>query len=580
MRRIPESLINEIRAKTDIVDYVGQYVSLIQKGKNYWGICPFHDDNNPSMSVASDKQIFKCFVCGEGGNVFQFAQDYHKISFVEAVNQLGSAQGFDMEDYETEAKPVDPIIQKDLDIMAQASQFVQYQLSTDDGKKAREILQARGYDDELIKHFNVGVALNSHSLTQFMSAKGYDEKDLIRLNLSRFQDDEIKDVFFDRIMFPIDNYKGETIAFSARALEKKHPIKYINSSETPLYTKGSVLYNYHRAVQAAKENQSIIVTEGVTDVFAFYQAGVKHVISFLGVAGTEQQLQNTMRLSKNVILAFDGDEAGRNASYKIGKMLVDKGAKVSIWYNDSGKDPDDLMREQGKDPLILGLKDKIEWLDYILYFGLGLYDITSFENKKKYANFVLKHLSNQDAITQEYYLRQVAKRTDLSEALLQDYIKTDNNQHRPTTFIEPVKTDKNFRHISHAEQSILKQMLNSKHAAYRFRDKLGFLIDDVANQCALVILDFYRTQDHLELADLLSYDLNKDVEALILYLSDNDLQQSYQEQAFDEYCLDVMAKFNRKGLSHLRKELNNVVVKDQQVNLLVQAINKKREGER
>ncbi|HEY4536963.1 MAG TPA: DNA primase [Erysipelothrix sp.] len=576
MRRIPESLINEIRAKTDIVDYIGQYVSLVQKGKNYWGICPFHDDNNPSMSVASDKQIFKCFVCGEGGNVFQFAQDYHKINFVEAVNQLGALSGFDMSNYAYEEKQVDPEIAKYREIMAEANQFVQFQLNTEAANQARQVLEKRGYPEALLKHFEVGVALSSQSLTDFMLAKGYDEQDLIRLNLARFQDDKVQDVFFDRIMFPIADASGNTIAFSARAIEKQHPIKYINSSETPLYTKGEILYNYHRAKNAAKEKQAIIVCEGVTDVFAFYQAGIENVVSYLGVAGTDEQIRKTMHLSRNVILAFDGDKAGSNASYKIGKKFIEKGAQVAIWYNDTGQDPDDLFREQGAKPLEQGLRDKIAWLDYILYFGLSLYDISSFDNKKKYASFVIKHLRDEDDLTKEYYLRQVAKRTDLNQDMLQGYL-----HHEPTTPSRTVIVPQQKQlMISHAEQSILKQMLNSKAAAYRFRDQLGFLIDDTAQETALVILDHYRQFDELVIADLLSKKLDTQVEQLILDLIDNDVLDAFDEKVFDEYCEDIKVKFNQRGLKHLQNEVNLTVTKDDKVNLLLQAINKKREGER
>ena len=229
MKRIPESLIEDIRSKTDIVDFISQYLPLNRKGKNYWGICPFHDDSDPSMSVSPDKQIYKCFVCGHGGNVFRFVQDFDKLSFVDSVLKVGESINLDLSDFQREVVEIDPQLKDYYKIMEEAQTFLNYQLYTDKGAEGLKILHDRGYSDETLKKFNVGLALSSESLSTFLSAKNYDEQDLIEVNLSRDTDRGLQDVFFDRLMFPIQDQNGKVIAYSGRAIQKDHDIKYINT---------------------------------------------------------------------------------------------------------------------------------------------------------------------------------------------------------------------------------------------------------------------------------------------------------------------------------------------------------------
>lgn len=578
MKRIPESLIEDIRSKTDIVDFISQYLPLNRKGKNYWGICPFHDDNDPSMSVSPDKQIYKCFVCGHGGNVFRFVQDFDKVNFVESVIKVGDSINIDLSEYQREVVEIDPQLQDYYKIMEEAQTFLSYQLYTDKGDEGLQILNERGYSDEILKKFNVGLALSSESLSQFLLAKNYEEQDLIEVNLSRENDRGLQDVFFDRLMFPIQDQNGKVIAYSGRAIQKDHDIKYINTSNTRLYTKGNQVYNFHRAKDPARHADSIIITEGVTDVFAFSIAGYDNVVSLLGVAGTDQQIKEVARLNRNVILAFDGDEAGQTASYKIGMKFKEMRCDVSIWYNDSAMDPDDLLMKQGIKALKDGFENKIDWLDYIVYYAIGAYGLNSFENKKRVAKFVIEHLSNEDKLAQDYYMNQIAEKTDLDRELLNGFL-VNGQERRQDTNVRVLKRKEEIFKITIPEQTILKQMLYSKEAAHRYRDQLGFLLDDRAQSLGLILLDAYRMKDQIEIADLLSMDFDETIKDLILEIDSNSLRSEYDEHAFDEDIHQVKRKLSNLGMKQLKSDSrNNTDMKDK-FDLLMQAIDNRREGD-
>ncbi|CAM3572508.1 DNA primase [Erysipelothrix urinaevulpis] len=578
MKRIPESLIQDIRNKTDIVDFISRYLPLNRKGKNYWGVCPFHDDNDPSMSVSQDKQIYKCFVCNHGGNVFQFVQDYEKINFIDAVIKVGESINLDLSEYQGSTPEVDPKLAQYYTIMEEAQSFLQYQLRSEQGKEALNLLYERGYNDDILEHFGVGVALTSVSLSKFLLAKSYTSDDLVDVNLSRWMDEDLRDVFFDRLMFPIHNKHGKIVAYSGRAIARESTIKYINTSNTPIYVKGEVVYNSHRAKNPARHQQSIIVCEGVTDVFAFTIAGHDNVVSLLGVAGTDQQIQEVSQLNKSVILAFDGDGAGQAATFAIGKKFKRMHCEVHIWYNDSGLDPDDLLREHGQSAISDGLENKIAWLDYVMYYAIGTYGLNSFENKKKVAEFVLEELKHEDHLAQDYYMNLIADKTNLDVSILSGMLH--NKQQKQERKISVVQTHKQ-RRISATipEQTLLKQMLGSKEAAYRYRDALGFFIDDSAQNLGLLILDAYRIESQIQAADLLSKSMDEEVRDLLFHIEASTIPSDFDQKVFDENIRIIKRRLDNMGMDQLKQDSINQFDIGNKAEILVKAILKKREGE-
>ncbi len=571
MRRLPESLINDIRSKTDVVDVVSRYISLSKKGKNYVGVCPFHDDHDPSMSVSPDRQIYKCFVCGAGGNVFTFIQDYEKVNFIDAVLKTATYANIDVSEYESiETKPVDEEKEKLLEAMDEAQKFTSFQLFTKEGQRGLSAIRERGYDDALIKEFGIGVVYDNFQLTKFLKAKGFDDETLIACDLARLNDRGVMDVFYDRIMFPIHNRYGQVIAFSARALDNNNSVKYINSSETKLYVKGKTVYNFHRAKDVARKQGFIILSEGVTDTIAFTKIGFPNVASLLGVACTPDQIRLIKECSHNIVLAFDGDRAGLEATYQIGTKLRNEQCNITVWYNDSGLDPDEAVRKNGKDAVKRGIDDRIHWLDFLMSYAIGQYGLDSFEKRKHVVEFMLKHLGQEDELEQSYYLKKLADKTGFEYSVLSQQLvhKTDQPEIVQRTIVENM----NQFNISIPERSILKYMMLSKEAAYIYRDQLGFLISDLATDFALILLDQYRNQQEIAIADILSLDVNDKLKKFAIELEEDELIDRYNKEGLYQNIELVKKRLVTMNVNAYRNQIREQVTIDDQIELLEQAI--------
>lgn len=579
MSRIPESIINDVRSKADIVDTVSRYLTLTKKGKNYWGVCPFHDDHDPSMSVSPDRQIYKCFVCGAGGNVFSFIQNIESISFMEAVAKTAESYNVDLSSYQVETKKVeDPRKTSLYKVLEESAAFMAYQLFTKDGELALEKLEQRGYSHELIRKFGIGVALGNNSLFNFLTAKGYDSQTILEADLIRISEDgQIRDVFYNRIVFPIHNIYGNVIGFSARALSDSNSVKYINTGETPVYVKGNTLYNYHLAKETARKNGSLIITEGVTDAIAFTKIGANNVVSLLGVAGTPEQIRLIKQASLNVILAFDGDKAGFEATYTIGSKLIKAGCNVSVWYNDSGMDPDEAVRKQGEKSVIDGIENKLSWYDFSLAYATLKYGLDNFDKRKRVAEFVLDQLKGTDSLTLNYYLKILETKTGFDVNTLTNLVLNNKSKNDlPVKSFTPRNIDKKIIEVSIPERAILLQMLNSKEAAYHFRDKLGFLITDLANELALVVLDCYRTQDFVHIADILSRDISDTVRRLAVDIESSEIDGSFNLASLNENIAIIKREVTRLGVKHLTQEGMELQHFDEQVELLKKVIEQQR----
>ncbi|AMC93363.1 hypothetical protein AOC36_05040 [Erysipelothrix larvae] len=555
MRRIPENVIDDIRQKSDIVDTVSQYLTLTRKGKNYLGVCPFHDDHDPSMSVSPDRQIYKCFVCGAGGNVFRFIQSIENISFTDAVIKQAENVHIDLSEYKSsQTQTIDPKKQRAYELMSTVQSFTQYTLNSEEGKLALNTLHERGYSDDLIKHFGIGVALTNNKIHTFLRAKGYQDDEMLANDIIRIND-TIQDVFYNRIMFPISDQYGRVIAFTARTLDPNSTVKYINTSETENYIKGNHIYNFNNAKETARKEGRIIICEGVTDVMAFYTAGHQNAVAMLGIACTDSQVNLLRSVTKNVMLAFDGDKAGYEATFSIGTKLVSSGFKVSVWYNDTGKDPDEVVKTLGNKRLNEGIENALGWYDFLFTYTIGLYGLTSFEDKKRVALTMIDHLSDADSLERNYYLKRVSEKTGFDNAIIQQMISEQTKSHPQTQpkidyeFIEPRYS------VSKPERELLKQMLLSKQAAHEYRDKLGFLPDPMAHELALIILDIYRTRDKIEVADLYSLDLSAEMGSFISNIAEDKGVEVYKQSVVIETIERIQAMMTDKNNRRIRQDI-------------------------
>ena len=299
MARIPQDTIDRIRDSADIVDVVSHHVDLTKRGRNFFGLCPFHNEKTPSFSVAPDKGIYHCFGCGNGGSALNFIMEIEKISFVEAVTQLGKKLGIEVQNSGDDSNE---FFGKLYEIHKLATELFHETLFSDRGQKAKEYLLNRGLNEDSLKLFKVGfVPEESSYLFNSIKSKNYDKEIMEKSGLFGFSKSKTYDRFRSRIMFPISNTAGKIIAFGGRIFEKDDPAKYMNSPETPLYKKSEVFYGLDITREAIRKKESAILVEGYTDLIQLYQAGVKNVVAVSGTAFTERHVNQIRRFTSKVL---------------------------------------------------------------------------------------------------------------------------------------------------------------------------------------------------------------------------------------------------------------------------------------
>jgi len=556
MAKISDQQINDIRNKADIAHVISQYLPLVRRGRSILAICPFHEDHNPSLSISSEKQIYKCFVCGAGGNVFTFVSNYEKISFIKAVSKVAESVGIIL-DTQEETIPIDPAKQALYTLLKETVNFAKYQLHSADGVLIKDYLIQRGLHEKLLEAFDVGYIPSGNSCSTFLLAKGYKASDAIGANIIRLGNQDYMDVFANRIVFPIADEIGRTIGFTARSVLQDETAKYINTSETDLFIKGDVLYNVHRASSEAKKSGFVVVVEGVTDVMAYYRCNILNVVATLGTATTVNQIKKIKKTHWNVVLAYDGDEAGRAATFKTGKMLIEANCSVEIVRYPNQLDPDDLLNTYGEDALHNALKQRIAWLEFVLEYGQSLYDLSNYNQKKQYVlNMSREIAKSNDVLDKRFFTERLAKVTDYHFEDIWALVD-QSKPVRPTKIQTRIIKDKDD--VSTSEKEILAQMMISKEAAIRFRDELGFLISPIAHRYANLILDQYRQTDHLLLADLLSKSQEETLQRFILSLADWPL---FPKSASDDVLVDA---FNNVRISVIENKVKKLRQMAQQI---------------
>lgn len=348
---IPDEVIEEVRARTDIAALVSQYVQLKKSGRNFFGLCPFHSEKTPSFSVAQDKQIFHCFGCGASGNVFSFLMKMEGVTFPEAVRSLAGRAGIRLPDVEVSPAAEQRHRRKErlLDAMKQAAWYFQETLArTGDGNRALSYLEKRGLSRETVRRFGLGFAPDSwDSLKVFLRKKGFTYEELLTAGLlTESERKTVYDRFRNRIIFPIHNQRGEVIAFGGRILGDGSP-KYLNSPETPLFDKGKNLYALHLAKEAIRRERQAVVFEGYMDVIAAHQAGIPQAVATLGTSLTELQGRLLHSFAEEVVLIFDADTAGLAATWRGLQVLRSSGSLVKVGRLPAGSDPDDFINSFG-----------------------------------------------------------------------------------------------------------------------------------------------------------------------------------------------------------------------------------------
>lgn len=560
MSWISEDDIKAIRQQADIVDVMSRYITLEKKGKDYKAICPFHDDHDPSLSISTDKQIFKCFVCGTGGNVFTFVQKIENISFLEAVCKVAELIHYPLHMDTSQFQPKVDENQPLYDCVQSYIHFLTYELQSENGESVKRYLSQRKINEDIIKRFGIGYAPESSRSVKYLKAKGFNEQILTDTGLIRTHDLDTYAVFDNRLMIPIHDENGNPVGFTARRLnEDKDVAKYINTSETKIYHKGHLIFNYHRAKEFAKKNKRCILVEGAMDVIAFEKADIHESIACLGTACTKEQITLLKRLNVPLVVCYDGDRAGKAATYKFGKLAVDYGLNFSIVKNTTGKDPDEIFNELGKDELYLSVHKTVSFVEFLFDYLPNQYDLDNYEDKKKFTSEMQSFIERTctDFEKADYYSRiRDLTGFDLSHqsANIPAPKKESRNNAAVVRNIEPLKNGRTL-----AEHGVLWMILNSKLAADQFKDQIGFFQDPVCEELSLYCYDMYRNMDHIDFDVLMSYIEKEDVRNLLVSLMENPFHvDGYNEDFFNDSLMKIKECTLQAQIDNLNDQIKNV----------------------
>ena len=405
---IPKTFIDQVLDQTDIVDVVGRRLPLKKKGSNYWGICPFHDDHDPSMAVNQDKQFYYCFVCQASGNSINFLREYENLDFTDAVETLASSLGLEIPYEKTLINLVD---EDDHLILDEAVKVFETQLK--ESKTAINYLKSRNISGITAKKFQIGFSDDSWDSLYSSFEKRFEQKVMASSGLFLEKNKKNYDRFRNRVIFPIRNIKGQNIAFGGRVIDPNDEPKYLNSPETKLYNKSNELYGLYEARKETKKMDSIVVVEGYMDVIALHEKGIKNAVATLGTAVTSNHLSKLMRYSNNIFFAFDGDLAGEKAAWKALQNvlpIIREDTRIKFVFFEAGDDPDSYVNKHGEKGFMELINDGQTLSEFFFSKIKMVDDVNSLEGRSKiasYASEIIKTINNMSL--REAFISETSK---------------------------------------------------------------------------------------------------------------------------------------------------------------------------
>lgn len=549
-------LVNTIRSKVDIVDIIGERIPLVSKGKNFFGVCPFHDDTNPSMSVSRDKQIYTCFSCHATGNVFNFLMDYEHMDFKEVLKYLGDKVGINTSSVHVSSKTTK--FDKLYDAYNLALKYYQNNLNSNVGVNAKKYLKNRKIDENIIKEFEIGLSLETiDDLTKLLVNKNYDLITLNRIGLSN----DNHDIYNDRIMFPLYDISGKVVGFSGRRYDDIKENKYVNTRETDIFKKGEMLYHYHIAKEECRVSKSVIVMEGFMDVIRASTIGIKNTVALMGTALTKEQINLLKRLSKNIILCLDGDGPGVKATLSIGEALMNEGIEVKVVALPDPDDPDSYILNNGKDKFIGLVDNALNFSDFKIYKLKEKVNFSSDEEKANYINKVIEEtIKIDDEIRREVVLKRLAKEFDIGYNTLEMRMnRLLQNKEKKEVVIIPKKIISKKNKYDKAFEQIIYFMLNNDWVITQVeKERLIFPTEVMRNMCSEIIY-YYKQNGSINIADFYTY-LN-DKKNLLEFLN-NILSCDYLETTDKDELFRYFKVIREYSINEEIKRLTNLMKKE------------------
>ncbi|KRM96365.1 DNA primase [Liquorilactobacillus aquaticus DSM 21051] len=602
-RRIPEEVIETVRSSVNIVDIVGQYVQLRKSGKNYFGLCPFHEEKTPSFSVTEEKQIFHCFSCHRGGNVFKFIMEVENMSFPDAVVRVAELGNVQLDKEITQNLSSDNVSESSETTKLKkmyndaAHLFNHILVNTSMGEQALDYLHKRGLDDAMIEEFNLGYAPSKELLEAFFKEKGLDHQLLRKSGLFvEMQDGSFKERFQNRVLFPIRDPRGETIAFSGRLLLKddKKP-KYLNSPETVIFNKRKVLFNFDKAKSKIRQYKSAILFEGFMDVLAAYRAGVENGLASMGTSLTNEQIYLLERITDRLDICYDGDDPGQHATARALTLLEPlTKMKLGVLHIPEKMDPDEYVKKYGEEKFKQLAQSSHET---VIAFYMRYYEqernLANEADQLAYLADILQQLAKvQSPVERDIYLNQLAKRFGIEkinlESQLQTYVnklgqnnsKQKNNSNEVLRKDRIVKSKNNQRHIDRvekAERLLLYRLLHDHSVWLKLREISGFtFVHDVYQTIYMIAEGYFNAYDEYDTARFLDYLEDEALRQILIELALGAYAKETSEEEVDD-CIDLIMhqsplenkiKDIRKQLSDAKRMNNNDLVTDLTVKLV------------
>ncbi len=557
MARIPPDVIDRVRDSADILDVVNQYIDLKRRGRNYFGICPFHQEKTPSFSVAPDKGIYHCFGCGAGGNAINFIMEHEKLSFVESVKSLGERYGIEI-NFE-EGAGSGEFFSGLYEIHEKAADLYHGILFSERGSAALSYLNERGLTDKTLKLFRVGFAPESGDVLLNTCRGVFSEEILEKSGLFNKGQSGFFDRFRSRIMFPIAKASGKIIAFGGRIFSIDDPAKYLNSPETPLYKKSDILYGMDTTKSEIRDERNAILVEGYTDLLQIYQSGIKSVVAVSGTALTQNHVNQLGKFTKKVSVLYDGDEAGIRAAVRAGYILLRGSVEAAMVEVPDGMDPDDWVQKEGPKPLQSAIKNASSLLAFHLK-SVSMKTMSAAERSELIKDILREISGIKDPVVRDDFLKSLASSAGLDDVEVIRMFKSQlKRKYKPDSQPEAGSEPDLFTTVETKAQAEIVRIIASQDS--RFLERISSTLDidlftnPLLKKLAVFIIDKKGELTISELLDQLDEKGERE-KVSALFMEDMDLMDS--DQALKECIRSLKGQKLKDQIKAVRLELRDI----------------------
>ena len=619
MALISNEKIDLIRSKVNIVTVMSEYLSLEKRGRNYWAVCPFHQDSHPSMSISPEKQIYRCFACSAGGNVFTFLQEYENISFIEALKKVAVMANISLDElttYQEKAK-YDEIDKLIFEINALAQAYFSNSLATKKAYNAKEYLATRKITQQEIELFNIGYAESGFDhLYHFLIKKGYSINDIQQTGLITIKNGNVYDYFNNRVMFPIKNEDSYIIGFSGRVIGQDDKVaKYLNSPETKVFKKEQLMYNIQRAKPFIRQQNNLILLEGYMDVISLDKLDIKNTVALMGTNLSDYHIKEIKKLTGECLVFLDGDQAGINASLKVAAKLLVNNLKAKIVLNETQQDPDELVNSGQGELIHTMLTHAMHPINFAVDYFKNKFNLEAANELEEFINVVGTLIkASPDPLEQELAINNLVKITGISSETIQTKINQIKVYHKPLAnapVSEPMhSTDsselakkreksatviikdsnavtktkykiKSLKRYILAEQKMLLQLLASRKAADFYQTKIANLNFNGYRLLANDIIIYYNRHlgaENVNISMLCDEINDPDLKKMLMDIIDKStIKTKYNKKELEDYALLIDDFANEKEIAMLWNKLEkaNNLIEQQTISMEIDKMNQR-----